>query len=278
MMIWGKVIGTLLGYLVARLPGAAIGFILGYFFDEGLKQHALLGKLFSSEDKRKLVQGSFFKATFTVMGHVAKSDGSVTEEEVKNIEKIMQQMQIVGEARTEAIAYFNLGKKSDFVIDEVLNELREACKKNKALLQVFIEMQLQAAYVDGILADSKRAILIYVSERLGIDRSLFSRLNAMHQAEDKFREYMRQQYQQKFQKMRNTSAISEAYKVFSLDPQASDAQVKKAYRKLMSLHHPDKLIAQGLPEAMIKHATEKTQEIQKAYEAIMDERNRGKVL
>jgi len=277
MMIWGKVIGTVLGYLAARIHGAVVGFILGHIFDQGISQQSLISGLFSSENQRKKIQSTFFKATFTIMGNVAKSDGVVSDDEVKNIEKIMEQLRIDSEARKEAIQYFNEGKQKEFVIDEVLNELRQVCKRHKALLRVFIEIQLQAAYLDGILADSKRAILIYVSERLGIDRTLFARLNAMHQAEDKFKEYMHQQYQQKFHKMRNTSAVSEAYKILSLEPSASDMQVKMTYRKLMSLHHPDKLIAQGLPEAMIKLTTEKTQEIQKAYETIMEERQRGKI-
>jgi DnaJ like chaperone protein len=212
-----------------------------------------------------------------IMGHVAKSDGVVTDDEVKNAETIMRQLQVTGEARAEAIHFFNQGKSAGFNLDETLNELRTVCKKHKALLQVFIEIQLQSAYLGGVLADSKRAILIYVSERLGIDRTLFARLNNMHQAEDKFREYTRQQYQQQFQKMRNTSAVTEAYKILSVDPNASDAVVKKAYRKLMSLHHPDKLIAQGLPEEMIKMTTEKTVEIQKAYETIVEARGRGKI-
>lgn len=277
MMIWGKLIGTLLGYLVARIPGAIVGFIIGYFFDQGMKQDSLIQNLFSSKSQREKIQSTFFKATFTIMGHVAKSDGVVSHDEVKNIEEIMRQLHIDAQARKQAIQFFNQGKRADFNLDDMLNELSSVCKRHKALLQVFIEIQLQAAYLNGVLFDSKRAILIYVSERLGIDRTLFARLNAMHQAEDKFREYMHQQYQQKFHKMRNTSTVSEAYKVLGVEANASDAVVKKAYRKLMSQHHPDKLIAQGLPEQMIKITTEKTVEIKKAYDTIMESRNRGKV-
>ena len=53
-----------------------------------------------------------------------------------------------------------------------------------------------------------------------------------------------------------------------ISEQASPAEIKKAYRKQMSQHHPDKLLAKGLPEEMIKIATEKTQNIKAAYDRI----------
>lgn len=277
-MIWGRVICTLLGFLVAKYLGAALGFVLGYFFDKGLQQHFFLKDLFSNPDQRQKNQAVFFKATFTVMGHVAKSDGSISADEIKHIENMMRQFHIQDHARTQAIEYFNQGKDKSFNLDLMLSELRSACKKHKALLQVFVEFQVQAAYVNGLLAEQKRAILIYVSERLGLDRTFFARINNMYQAEDKFREYQRQHYQHTFQKMRNNNAVLEAYKILGVESNVSDVQLKKAYRKLISLHHPDRLIAQGLPEEMIKLTTEKTQEIQKAYETIMEERNRGKVV
>jgi DnaJ like chaperone protein len=66
--------------------------------------------------------------------------------------------------------------------------------------------------------------------------------------------------------------VSQAYDVLGIDRTASDAEVKKAYRRLMNQHHPDKLIAKGLPEEMIRIATEKTQQIKQAYEQIKTDR------
>ena len=63
-------------------------------------------------------------------------------------------------------------------------------------------------------------------------------------------------------------SIDQSYAILGVDKGASDAEVKKAYRRLMSQHHPDKLVAKGLPEEMMKVATEKTHEIRQAYEAI----------
>ena len=66
--------------------------------------------------------------------------------------------------------------------------------------------------------------------------------------------------------------LANAYEMLSVSPGDSDAEVKKAYRRLMSQHHPDKLVAKGLPEEMMKLATEKTQEIKAAYEVIQTHR------
>ena len=73
---------------------------------------------------------------------------------------------------------------------------------------------------------------------------------------------------------RETSAASlrQAYAVLGVEETDSDAKIKKAYRRMMNQHHPDKLVAKGLPEEMIKLATEKTQEIKSAYELIKKER------
>ena len=62
--------------------------------------------------------------------------------------------------------------------------------------------------------------------------------------------------------------LSQAYKILGVSKNSSEAEIKKAYRRLMSQHHPDKLVSKGLPDEMIQLATEKTQEIRKAYDLI----------
>lgn len=271
-MIWGKVIGTILGFIVGRWIGAVVGFLIGHMFDLGLSQQALLEGIFHPAAKRNKIQQAFFEATFQIMGYVAKSDGRVSESEIAVVELLMRNLQVTGDAREQAIHFFNEGKKDGFNIDERLVALSKFFSRNKALLQVFIEIQLQAAYAEGGMADAKKAVIIYVCERLGLNRDVFARLNNMHQAEEKFKQYQRQRYYETFQKMRANSETNDAYQMLGIDSKASDAEVKRAYRKLMSQHHPDKLIAKGLPESMVAIATEKTQDIQKAYDSIMESR------
>ncbi|MBS1147707.1 MAG: hypothetical protein H6R08_1883, partial [Proteobacteria bacterium] len=69
--------------------------------------------------------------------------------------------------------------------------------------------------------------------------------------------------------------IAAAYRTLEVDPSVTDAELTKAYRRLMSRHHPDKLQANGLPESMLEHAKQRTQAIREAYELLRGQRGLG---
>ena len=69
--------------------------------------------------------------------------------------------------------------------------------------------------------------------------------------------------------------LADAYLALGVSRDCDDRSLKRAYRRLMSEHHPDKLIAQGVPEDMVKLGTEKSQEIQAAYELIRKQRRQA---
>ena len=68
------------------------------------------------------------------------------------------------------------------------------------------------------------------------------------------------------------SRLDDAFTALGLTAGASDADVKGAYRRLVSQNHPDKLAAKGLPESMRNVAEERTREINVAYELIKESR------
>ena len=254
MAWWGKVIGGALGYMFGGPLGALLGVALGSNFDKGLK----MTDEFSPGDQQR-VQAAFFTACFSVMGHIAKSDGRVSKDEINAARHIMSQMQLSPEQKKAAIKLFDEGKQDNFPLRDVVQQFKRECHRRRNLIQMFIEIQLATAMADGVLHQAERAIIFDIADILGFSQHEIEHL--IHLASGA------QQQQAK-----GGFSLDEAYAILDVSKDSSDAEIKKAYRRLMSQHHPDKLVAKGLPEEMIKIATEKTAEIRKAYDLIMQSR------
>ena len=255
----GKLLGALFGYLLGGVIGALLGGYLGHLFDKGMA-----GNMANMDPARvQRIQKVFFDCTFSVMGHIAKADGSVSQAEIQMAEALMTRMDLSPEMRREAIEQFNRGKEPDFNLELVLDEFKQECQRSRNLVQMFLEVQLQAAYADGSLHQAEERILLQVCTKLGIPKMVFEQIKRMFGASQR-RETHRQ----------TGTTLDEAYDILGVSASASDAEVKRAYRKLTSQHHPDKLVAKGLPEEMMKIANQKTQEIREAYEVIRDARKK----
>ncbi len=274
MTTLGKIMGALLGWLIAGPFGMFIGVFIGHQFDAGLKMH--LGRVMPGYDPLKTRQG-FFKITFQVMGHVAKSDGVVSKDEIRAAKAIMQRMRLSEAQKRQAIRYFNEGKQASFHLQAALHELNTLCNRQQALLQLFVEMQHQAARADGQLGAKKTAILQQISQKFGMNSVYSRQYDDMFSTERPRAGQRRQQgaRDERFRRPRATSTakpLTLAYQRLNVAESASPKEIKRAYRRMMSQHHPDKLISKGLPEEMIRLATDKTQQIQKAYEQIREAR------
>ena len=261
MSWWGKALGGAFGFMLGGPLGALIGIAFGHNFDKGL------GSVMSDQSfkpgEQERVQAAFFTATFSVMGHIAKADGRVTPDEIKMAEEVMTRLGLEPEARDAAKRLFSEGKAADFPLDDVLEQFRREVHRRTTLIQMFLEIQLQAAYADGKLDKSEEKMLLHICRKLGVPPDQLYRLEEM----------MRHgfgQHSRRTQAPHQASGMSldDAYAIIGVGKDASDAEVKKAYRRMMSQHHPDKLVAKGLPEEMVKDATEKTQQIRDAYEMI----------
>lgn len=263
MSWWGKVLGGTFGFMIGGPLGAVFGAALGHNFDKGLKISSQSNPQDLGEKER--VQSAFFAATFSVMGYIAKADGRVSEIEIKMANQVMSQMLLDEEQREVAKNLFNEGKQSDFDVDGVLDQFKIECHRRFHLLQMFLEIQIAMLLADGVVHKKERQTIYYVGDHLGISRDLIDQLIMMVQG---------QQYYSEDSTRKHTaqSDLKNAYAVLGVNSNASDDEVKKAYRRLMNQHHPDKLVSKGLPEEMIKIATEKTQEIRKAYERIKSSR------
>ena len=212
----------------------------------------------------------FFDSAFAVMGAIAKADGRVTPDEIRLAETVMRHLNLDGERRARAIAEFNRGKSPGFDLAGELRQLRVHLGRQVMLRQMFVEIQAQIALVDGTLDETEHRILLAVCDALDYPRAAFERLVSMLQAGAGFGGAGAGQAGAA-PKPRGPT-LEQAYAILGVPASATDAEVKRAYRKLLSQHHPDKLAARGVPEEMIKLANEKTHEIRQAWELIQRER------
>jgi len=260
--VLGKIIGALIGYWLAGFWGFLIGLYLGHQLDKRMTRIAGGYLLRTVANYQAKTQQVFFEATFSVMGCLAKADGRVSEEEIVLARQVMQRMGLTAEAQRQAMELFSQGKQSDFDLDSALQKLHQATRGRLNLIQMFIEIQLGVGYADGTLKTAERDLLLKICNSLGFPVDAFERLEAMIQAEIHHHKSGGTQ----------GPSLEDAYAILSIDESATDAEVKRAYRRLTSQHHPDKLAAKGLPPEMMKLAQEKTYEIRTAYERIRETR------
>ncbi len=254
MSWWGKLIGGGFGFMLGGPLGALMGMAAGHQFDKGL--HAV--DLEPGNTER--VQLAFFTAVFSVMGYLAKADGTVSRSEIQMAENIMGQMNLDANQRKTAIDLFNQGKQDDFPLNEILQQFKKECHRRTNLLQMFLEILIATAYADNSLDPAEHAALQNIAQQIGFSNAQLEQIINMVGAQ--------QSYSHQSSQTTNQPSLSQAYAVLGVDSEVSDSALKKSYRRLMSQHHPDKLVAKGLPEEMIKIANQKTAEIKAAYEQI----------
>jgi len=276
-MNWaGKVIGGVLGLAALGPWGAVLGAFIGHQFDSG----AGFGNLLGDGADPAQVNALFFPTTFRVMGHIAKADGRVSEQEIASARAVMQALHLNHAQMLSAMGYFNEGKQPGFQFEEAMGQLRRVIAPHPELANFFVEIQLQAALAGDGLSELPRARLRRVATLLGLGSVQFARLENILR------------WRQGSAGARSGTGgdgaagggaaggaaygsgerIAQAYSVLEADRSMSDEQIVKAYRRQMSRHHPDKLQANGLPASMLERAKERTQQIQAAYEAIRAQR------
>lgn len=258
-MSWnGKIIGAAIGYWVGGPVGAALGLLVGHQFDIGDDRRDGAGAAGAAR-----IQELYFPAVFRVMGHVAKADGRVTQQEIAAARAVMAALRLNPQQVQQAIGYFGEGKQPEFSLDAALADLRPLLRAFPQLAQFFMEIQLQAALAGNGLSARPRARLLRAANFLGLTSDDFSRLEQLmrwRMGGEPAAAGVGTQGQ--------TDRLRQAYTLLEVAAGASDEQVVKAYRRQMSRNHPDKLQANGLPESMLERAKERTQQIQAAYELI----------
>jgi DnaJ like chaperone protein len=254
-----KFISFFAGFYFFGFFGGIVGLIIGSFFDRVMAYGA--GAV--NPLQNALRQAVFLETVFISMGKLAKSDGRVSQEEIAHVEQFMQKLGMTEMHRQQAIALFKQGTDPAFDIDSTITRFMAVCGQTRHLKQVLLVYLIVMALADGHVQPAEEALLAGIANRLGYDQAEFRQMLDMVQNQSHF----------SGGRAGTASALDDAYKALGVNRDSSDAEVKRAYRKLMSQYHPDKLMGQGVPEDMIAMATEQAKEIQVAHDLIKQHRN-----
>jgi DnaJ like chaperone protein len=263
-MSWrGAFFGGLIGLLATRsVWGAVVGALIGHLIEQSGAFGTAAGSAHAGATHSMSISDEFFRTTFELMGHVAKSDGRVTEAEIDAARGLMHELKLGAREIGIAIGCFRAGKSATYDAELGVERLREACGQRYDLLRAFMELQMRAALAGNGLSPPARAVLTRVAERLGMSGLEFAYMEAALRARH------RTQGASASRPAAGAGSLAQCYAELEVDADITDQEVTKAYRRQMSRHHPDKLVANGLPESMAQMAKEKTQRIQEAYEGI----------
>ena len=248
----GGFIGLISGGFSGLIVGAAIGYATGW----------VLKKSFVST--LGVAQNQLMDSTFSIMGALCKTDGVVSPAEINAVEQMFTMLRLGDEQRKQAKAAFNRGKQPDFELDAAVDKFAAITRGRGPLLQLFLQLQCMAVAADGRIDPAEHEMLVRVAMRLGLQEHDVRQLEALLRAATSG-SAPGGMHDVK-------SRLDDAYEALGVSVDAKDSEVKRAYRKLISANHPDKLAARGLPESMRPVAEELSRELNKAYDLIKESR------
>lgn len=238
---------------------ALLGAIFYYVFKSYAKYETYSKETFkdfslSKESLQKNELGLFV----ALCAKVAKADGHVDALEAQLISHMLDDVASVfpePSATKEILKeIFNEEKDRKDNIEHLAHALAHATKRSQAMQHQFMQFLIQLAFADGEVTKSEEAILVSIAEAMQFDPK------AYHAIFDQFEKMM--------QNVAPKQSLEDAYKLLGVSAEDDMAAIKKAYRKLVRKYHPDIIKSQGKSEAYIQEATQKTQEINQAYEMI----------
>ncbi len=255
-IVW-KLIGFTVGLLFKGPLGAALGLWVGWWLDRNINR-VLAGDGFKVFAGGQHAQAIFQRALFGSLGHLAKADGRVTEREIAVAEQVMNQLHLNKRQRQAAVNNFRLGKSDRYPLERELEAFFTLTRNQPHLRRLFIEILLNGALADGVITDSEQQVLHRVAQALGMSSQQLNDLIGQRQAHR--------------QPSRSTDH-PDPYRVLGVDSEATEKDIKQAYRRLMSRYHPDKMSGREVPVKMREYAHEQVRVVRAAYDQIRKQRN-----
>ena len=243
MSIWGKIIGGAAGFALGGPLGALLGVAAGHAVDR-MSDAAGATAADSGTDVRQV---AFTIAVVALGAKMAKADGHVTRDEVTAFKQVFR---IAQDEEKNVARFFDQAKKDTTGFELYARQVARMFQDNPAVLEELLDCLFHIARADGVYHPNEKAFLKEVSEIFGFSAADFRRIEAKNMGPDE----------------------ADPYTVLGVAHGSTDTEVKAAYRKLIKEHHPDRLVAQGMPEDVVELANEKLAAINDAYAKVEKER------
>lgn len=243
MSIWGKIIGGTTGFALGGPLGALFGVLAGHAVD----RMSVQGEFRETPEGPEVKQVAFTIAVVALGAKMAKADGVVTRDEVDAFKEVFK---IPPEEAKNVARFFDQAKKDSIGFEPYARQIAGMFRHQPAVLEELLDCLFHIARADGVYHPGEKKFLGSVADIFGFEEATFRRIEARNMGPDK----------------------ADPYTVLGVTREQSDAQIKSAYRTLIKEHHPDKLVAQGMPAEVVELANEKLATINDAYDKIEKER------
>ena len=244
MSIWGRLIGGAAGFALGGPIGAILGVMAGGAFDRRSRSKSSFN--FNRIDNNQKQQ-SFTISFIILSAKLAKSDGQVTDDEIRAFK---EKFKVPKSELNKVAKIFNEAKKDSYGYKEIANQIGNLFSDNKILLEELLNNLFFIASSDGNISVNEVDLLKSISKSFKFSEKDFQRI---------------------FQSNLNNKE-SDPYKVLGVNRSSTDAEIRKKWIKLNKEHHPDNLIAKGMPKEFIKQSNKELAAINIAYDKIKEVR------
>lgn len=210
-------------------------------------------------DGRSFHEG-FARALFQSMGYLAKVDGRVSEEEIRAARTVMHRLGLQSAAVRQAIDWFNEGKEPAFSLLQTMRQLRRVDARAREERSLFLRLVLEVSLAKSKLHQKERAAIWTMCQELGISRVELAQLEAMIRAQRGFRRSPAGDA--------DAARVTAAYAALGVGQDASNDEIKKAYRRLVNRNHPDKISSSNPSADEMAESERRTREVLSAYELL----------
>jgi len=247
----GKLLGGGLGAAVGGPFGAAAGFVLGHTLDSGWLSWKPDAGLQLADPRIARIE-----FLFLWLGHLAKADGRVSENEIAAAEALMAQLKLDHGGREIAVRAFQRGRQGPLDASAEVVQLRMQAPLTPEEPLEMLRALTEFARRDGVMTPAERGVIERLGAAFGIARETVGDL-----VSERTRE-------------RKENTLEQSYLALGLNLNASDEDIARAYRRLLGQHHPDKLQGQGADADSLRKAEIRTREVRGAYERILGARGK----